>query len=290
MIKLKKLSLKNYCGYHSAEFDFSTKKNTLKNLVCFFGPNGCGKTTLLTAINVVSSAPRFYGRGYDLFFRKMTYHPDYEPSYERYQDVKNKMELIGIFDVDGCDKETVITTEGLVKNELPTDHMEYSYFIDADHPMNTHKFQLHEDMDDVFVDIAKTVYGYDCYLDKKVNDIDEEENVFYTDFVIVKPDGTKVHYRRMSAGERKIATLLRNLCNPLYMSYLDILLVDNFCMHIYKDRHAQMVNKLLDIFPEKQFFITTHSPVLVGMKDVELGINIPAFLDAESLVDVELIH
>jgi predicted ATP-binding protein involved in virulence len=66
-----------------------------------------------------------------------------------------------------------------------------------------------------------------------------------------------------------------------------MILIDNICMHIYKDRHAAMIDELMNIFPNKQFFITTHSPILVGMEDKKLGISIPSFLPQKFLYPVE---
>ncbi len=307
MIKLKRIQLKDYCGYRDAEFDF-TSSGKLKSLVCFFGENGSGKSMLLGAINILSSAHRFYGRNNELFFRKFTYSPDYDPIKTNYEieyannsvwatenfkdkiaESTNHMEMVGIFDTDDGDKKVVITEKGIQENELPKDRLSYGYFIDGDHPMNTQMFQLHTDMDELFVDMAKDIFGLECYLDKKVNDLDGTGDTFYTDFVIIKHDGTKVHYKNMSAGERKIATVLRSLCNPIYIKDLYILMIDNICMHVYKDRHAVMVNKLITSFPDKQFFITTHSPILVGVNDPVYGIDIKPYLPEESLYPIESI-
>ena len=70
----------------------------------------------------------------------------------------------------------------------------------------------------------------------------------------------------MSDGEKKIATLLRDLCNPIYIDDIDIILIDNAEQHIYKDRHYMLYDQLLEKFPTKQILMTTHSAVLVGFK------------------------
>ena len=98
---------------------------------------------------------------------------------------------------------------------------------------------------------------------------------FYTDFILEKPWGTNVHYKCMPDGERKIATLIRNLCNPEYMEEYDLIIVDNIEMHVYWKRHKILIDKLLNTFPEKQFIVTTHSGVL------------PKTLPTENLYDIE---
>ena len=296
------MRLKNYCGYRDAIFDFTYPCGEIKPISCFFGANGSGKSTLLYAIEILCNAYRYYGKDVDLLFRKITYHPDYDPSTEAYKiadgqykgNELHKMELHAIFDTPDGDKEVVIDSTGVVKNELPLrERMSFHYFIDADNPMNLYKFQLHSEMKERFLELARIVYGLECFMGSDSPDLEDAGSHFYTDFIIKKTrygQDTKVHFKRMSDGERKIATLLRDLCNPIYMDMNDIILIDNVCMHIYKDRHAPMINKIMEVFSDKQFFITTHSPILVGMEDKELGIVIEPYLKKEFLYDVESSH
>jgi len=85
---------------------------------------------------------------------------------------------------------------------------------------------------------------------------------FYQDFIIDK-GGVKVHYKSMSAGEKKIATLLRSLCDPSVIDKSDIVLVDNIEMHVYFKRHTRMIDKILTAFPSKQFIVTSHSGIMI---------------------------
>ncbi|MFW6172498.1 MAG: hypothetical protein ACOC5T_02020, partial [Elusimicrobiota bacterium] len=198
----------------------------------------------------------------------------------------DKEVIIGVNNVTDSEKDQNKKVR-VIKNELPRrEAMSYYYLIDADHPSNMYKFQLHSEMKDVFLELAQAVYGMNCHMGSDFADLQDGDESFYTDFIIEKY-GTMVHFKRMSDGERKIATLLRDLCNPIYMNLNDIILIDNICMHIYKDRHATLIEKIVELFPDKQFFITTHSPVLVGMKDVELGITIDPYLKCSSLYDLE---
>ena len=42
-----------------------------------------------------------------------------------------------------------------------------------------------------------------------------------------------------------------------------ILALDNCVMHVYYDRHVQMIECLKDVFQKQQIFATTHSGVLI---------------------------
>jgi AAA15 family ATPase/GTPase len=300
MVKLKKLFLKNYCGYRDTVFDFEVhdKKGdfsiyyeipcdgSVKNLIALFSPNGAGKSNCLKAINYLGSSYQYKGRENDLFFRKMVYHPDYDPTFEGFIKSTEHMEIKGIFNVNGEEKQVIINENGVVLDELPIKDYpkEHTYYIDADNPINLAKFQINSKDIDNFLKMAECVYGFKCSVDGLIEDYGEK---YYTDFIIQKEDGTKVHYRRMSGGERKLTQLCDALCNSIWIDNIDIIIIDSFDKEIYFSRHAKMINTMLDTFPNKQFIIATHSPVLVGMNDEELKIDIPAYLPYECLYNVE---
>lgn len=290
MLKIKNIHLKNYAGYRDCFFDFQRSDKSFVPISAFFGPNGCGKSNCLHAIRIASSAQSLHGRDNSLFFRKMIFHPDYDPSLPHFASYKEEMKIDATYDEDGEEKKVIISSEnGIEKNELTSFHN--SIFIDADHPINMKKFYVDSKYEDLFVDIAETVYGFNVSLEKGVvtyekdmqftgsaeknNEIWEsfnneevggEKYSTYQDLIITKED-VRVHFKSMSDGERKIATLLRNLCDPSIIEKYDIILIDNIEMHVYMQRHARMIDKILESFPNKQFLVTTHSPILVGVDD-----------------------
>jgi predicted ATPase len=311
-MKFKAIELINACGYRRASFDLNPGLNML------YGPNGCGKSNLLYIANILASPTRHQGRDVSMLFRKMIFSSDYNPGYQAFADLGEPMIVQGIF-ADETDNEYCVRLEmdpskmqeleelakypdkgdeyqalieevGIVENDLPESKNEYAFLSNADNPSNMGKFQLEGSVANVFLDIAKAVYGYECYLDKEVEEYDSQtrKNVtFFTDFVLIKDDDGEgfepvhVHYRRMSDGERKIATLLKQLCSPLHRKAHDIYLVDNIEMHVYMARHTLLVDKLQEHFPEKQFIATSHSPLLVGLKGV-----IDPYLSPEHLHEV----
>jgi len=287
MTKLKQLYLKNYCGYRETTFDFTRDDGSLKNIAVFCGSNGCGKSTLLDAINIIASASRYVTKDTSKLFRKITFHPDYDPTYAGFQTSSDPMQIIGIFSCSGEDKTVIIETDKVVRNDLSPKHNSYSYLINADKESERRKFQLHSEMKDTFLELANTIYGYKVFMAQENVDLYGSGESFYTNFIIEKENGVKVHFKRMSDGESKIAKLISSLCNPLYMNGTDIITIDNIVMHIYKNRHAKTVKKILEMFPEKQFFITTHSPILVGVDDDENDIHIKPFIERENIYDIE---
>lgn len=277
------LELINYRGYQHGVFDFTNGKGTVNPISVFYGPNGCGKSTCLEALNMLGNSQMFFGRDNDLQFRKMIYHPDYDPSLPHFIKHKLDMTLRATF----CDEEgnpflAEISSngvgegkkiDGIINMEIPG--RDVVGWIDADHAMNMNKFQIPSDRISQFLRMAKIVYGYPCDIDAKVvttlggtstsNTATQSKArsiTYFQDFIIDKGD-TRVHFKSMSAGEKKIATLLRNLCNPLVVDKPGVILIDNVEMHIYFKRHAKVIDQLLLEFPEKQFIVTTHSQLVI---------------------------
>jgi predicted ATP-binding protein involved in virulence len=187
------------------------------------------------------------------------------------------------FLTDDGDKEVVISSKGVEKNELLKKTSGYMCYVDADHPMANQKFQLDPKYSDRFLKLARNIYQFECEFNEKGTELKsmiEEDKVkqglksevddFYTDFVIHKY-GDSVHFKRMSAGERKIATLLSCVCNPLLIDGREIIGIDNVELHIYWERHPLLVDCLLSQFPEKQFLCTTHSGTLINYVKCKLG-------------------
>lgn len=232
-----------------------------------FGPNGTGKSTLLSAIRILANPRMFMNRDNDLVFRKLTWHPDYDPTTIGFKPSETALMMKAVFiDNDGVEKTVVMDGMGVVVNELPhyrSDQEGFSIFVDADHPINMNKFQLPRESGGSFARLAEAVYGLPVSLGKplKVAELDVSRE-FHIDFTILKGD-VKVHFKRMSDGERKIATLLRHLCSESLHNTSRIVLIDNVEMHIYFKRHPLLAKALCAEFPEHQFITTSHSKAFI---------------------------
>jgi hypothetical protein len=278
-MKLKTLQLSNYAGYREATFNFANEDGSVNPIAIFYGPNGCGKSTGLHAMRILGNLGNLKNRENDLQFRKMIFHPDYDPSLPHFAEHKNTMTLKAVF-TDGQEEFIAEVCsdhqpDGIVRFEIPSRNV--CVFVDADHTINRQKFQLPGDGAELFLDMARIVYGYNVELGRPVSTYEGDDGNlegvgqqidFYQDVIIDKGDA-KVHFKSMSDGEKKIATLLRHLCDPSIMRGTDIVLVDNIEMHVYFERHARMIDKLLASFPDKQFIVTSHSGVMINhVRDV----------------------
>lgn len=280
-MKIKTLQLKNYAGYRDATFDFTNENGEIVPIGVFFGPNGCGKSTLLHAMRILGNLGNIKNRQNDLFFRKMIFHPDYDPTMQHYIQHKNTMAIKAVFTDGARDYNVEINSDhgpdGIVCCEIPDRNI--CIFADADHTINRQKFQLPADGSELFLDMAKIVYGYDVSLGRAVSTYEAEDEAgegtglrvdFYQDVIIDKGDA-RVHFKSMSDGEKKIATLLRQLCDPTIVHNSKIVLVDNIEMHVYFERHARMIDKLLATFPDTQFLVTSHSGVMIDHIRTKFG-------------------
>ena len=268
MINLKKIKFINYRGYKNIEFDFFDKK-----WIVFYGPNGIGKSAFLHGISLLSSPWSLETReDTTLFFRRLTFHPDYQPGLEGFDKNKTELYMEAVFSVDRENKKVILQNNwipeesGVILNELK-DIYSIAFNPDADNPMNTQRFQIVVDYAKQFLDFAEDVYGFKGELPENSLVQENKDISFYTDFVITKFNGVKVHYRSFSAGERKIATLISSLFNQVFMNGFykqSILLIDNVCLHIYFKRHMNMIKNLEKFFPNNQIIATTHSPIIIN--------------------------
>ncbi len=263
---LKKIRLAKFCGYEDATFEFE------KPIALFFGPNGIGKSTLLEAIRIVSNPKVFDDRrqGAEVYLRPLIRDTDYIPIADAILEKEKERMLVEAYflDYEGKEFRVSFDDKGFIRNDLPRRHGSYLYYLDADNPMNWSKFQLIDVHAQRFVEMAEEIYGYKVDLDGEVRDkltgADgiTVNNVFYQDLIIYK-GGDKVHFPRLSAGEKKIATMIRMLCNPDNTDDRGIILIDNIEMHVYFKRHERMLAKLQEYFSDKQIIATTHSKSMI---------------------------
>ena len=288
MVKLKSVKFKNYCGYRDFTLDL-TEGDDVKKWVMLYGPNGTFKSTFIRAIESLAT-PSFFTKKKNLMtFRKLKHHHDYHAGSEpMYSDVNDLM-MEGVFLVDGAEKRVILEDNirgvifagrqvdeekgeisGVRLNELSSSEQGI-IFIDADNRNMMNKFQIIAELEEQFCDFTKAVYGLNCYCPSKA--VAYDHGIEYrTDFVIEKKDGIKVHYKRFSDGEKKIATLVSSLFKRAYKDSPDrenksIVAVDNVALHIYWKRHMTLIRKMEEYFPDKQFIATTHSPIIIKEMD-----------------------
>lgn len=267
MLTLKSLRLVNFGGYRDTTFKFDA---TRQPIALFFGPNGYGKSTILEAIRFTSNPLVFKDRekGAWLYLKPWTYDNNYSAAGANVKIARNELYVHAIYDQDGSERNVVLGNDGFIVNELEEQHRGYAFYADADNPINWAKFQLHSELAEKFIKLAEAMYGFEVDLDNEVKDQIAEPDgsisthLFYQNITITKGKD-KVPFTRMSAGEKKIATLIRQLCDPDSLLGRDIILIDNMEMHVYFKRHPKMLRSLREHFNGKQFLATTHSSIMV---------------------------
>ena len=295
MLYLTKLKLQNFCNYESYTFDLKQQNGSPYRYVCLYGPNGFGKTSLLEAISLLTAnqtqrdqesvkrSLRKYVRNKDYnLYEKISGYKYSDELITDYKDNLQDMVIEGTYELDEKEYVVTLTQNGFVRNDFNPGpwgdkHLLYrqriSHFITSDNDLALSKFQLRSSQIKTFEEIISTVMRFkaECIPPSGVHLMDHD---YCTDFVIHKKDH-KIHYKRMSAGEKKIAKSFSQLLNLVYdlehpnrgeivlKNYPRILLLDNIEMHIYYDRHVAMVDCIKKYFPTQQIFATTHSSVLI---------------------------
>jgi len=259
-IKLKSITFKNFKIFDDYSFDF-TVGDKQQSFVCFFGPNGCGKTTVLEIIQLIFS--RFEGYGKD----RLKY---YLGKSVRHVDGKRG----GIYGDDDFlitaqitsslgDYEIQLNKNGFIKDhpaEIKSIVYRLCFFARFDQEL--HQFNLPRDKWDVFKDLFESVTGFE--IEEKISIFDESVDPVQADILnqyvlgfLVKKPYEIINHTECSAGERKIiksfSTLLSKEYNP------QIILIDNMAMHVESGRHIDLVKATKRCFPTSQIFSTTHS-------------------------------
>ncbi|MGB0931248.1 MAG: AAA family ATPase, partial [Chitinophagales bacterium] len=91
-----------------------------------------------------------------------------------------------------------------------------------------------------------------------------------------------IQVNQMSAGEKGLLSLVADIVRRLILANSDmenplegngIVLIDEIDLHLHPKWQRNIVPKLRKIFPNIQFVVTTHSPVVLGAvsKDVFIG-------------------
>lgn len=99
--------------------------------------------------------------------------------------------------------------------------------------------------------------------------------LLFDEVVIDKTIGDKtemLYLNQMSSGEKVLLGLVADLTRRLYLANTEgdllhgngIVLIDEIDLHLHPKWQRKVLTKLLEIFPDVQFVVTTHSPVILG--------------------------
>lgn len=260
-VKIKSIRFQNFKAFDDVKFDF-VNDNKLQPFICFHGPNGCGKTTILEAITLIFS--KLEGREEShlrALLGKSVRHIDgsQRAQYNKDDDFLITSEISSSIG----DYEIQINKSGFIKDhpvEIKDVIYRLCYYARFDQEL--HQFQLNRQQWPLFKELFESVTGFE---------ITEKEGVFSESsdsvqanilkkyvlgFWINKPDEI-ISHKECSAGERKIiksfSTLLNKECMP------SVVCIDNAEMHVESGRHINLIESMKKCFPTSQIFTSTHS-------------------------------
>lgn len=335
-MKITNLSIQNFRGIETAEFEFHNRLNV------FIGENGAGKSTVLNCLAILlsrltwriiskSSSGRFFTEE-DVYRGKTkttnTIHAEifgkkYEwtagKSIERskkqtlshQEDIKSivahinaNLELDGHFNIPliafYSTNRSVVSVPLKVRKQHKFDQIEslensllgkreesdfklfFEWFRNREDAENETFRQLHKE-DKSHID--------NNYIDPQLEAVRTAIHRLMPDFkslqvkrkpslrMVVKKGTNEFRIQELSDGEKCLLALVADMArriamaNPSMSNPLEaesIFLIDEIELHLHPAWQRMIVPKLLEVFPNCQFFITTHSPQILGeIHDIE---------------------
>jgi len=259
-VKIKFIHFQNYKAFDDVMFDF-TENGQCKSFICFHGPNGSGKTTILETISLIFS--RLEGREKDkirALLGKSVRHIDGVQK-AIYND-EDFLITAGISSSIG-NYEVQINKNGFLKNH-PSEIKDivYRLYYWARYDQELHQFQLMRSKWPIFKDLFESVTGFEIEETKSVFNESEDPvqseilDKYVLGFMIHKPDEI-ISHKECSAGERKVIKSFSTLLNKEYNP--TIVCIDNAESHVETGRHIQLIESMKKCFNGSQIFVSTHS-------------------------------
>lgn len=262
-IRIKSIHFLNYKTFKNYEFDF-TNESGIMDFICFIGPNGGGKSTVLNAIQLLFT--RFEGR--DLLrlpqnLGKLVRHVG-----KSMDGVYGDDDFLLTAQIQSSvgDYEVQMNKRGFIKDHPPEiKEIVYRlcYFSKFDRDLD--KFQLERGKWGKFKELFEAVTGFKIEENSDIETYlsgtsDPSMQSLIRDYVLAfyvyKPNGI-IHQKECSDGEKKIIKSFSTLLTIEYMP--EIILVDNIEMHVERSRHISLIEAMKKCFPNSQIFSTTHS-------------------------------
>ena len=272
-ICLKSLELKNFGLYDHVVVDFTSKEpSTVEPLTCLIGPNGCGKTTILNAVQMLFCKFGEYDeqRYKSLFTRYLRNVKEISSIKIEDQDLMVK----GTFSIsNGEDYDVCVTRQNGVVSFHPqsvSDFLPYFCFC-ARFDQELDIFQLKRSEWGRFKNLFEGITGYEIFEDITLFDQSEDTrlNNLIRDYVLgfnARKEGNLIGHKQCSAGEKKIIKTFSTILNKVVQSR--IILIDNAVMHVESERHLNVVKSIEECFVGSQIILTCHSePVRRGFSN-----------------------
>ncbi len=258
---IKSIRFQDFRVFKDCEFSFENKK-----FVCFIGPNGTGKSTSLSIIQLLFQ--RF--EGYEISRLKAYLGKAVRnEGDDLYSGIYTKNDFLVTANIQIGEEniEIKINKSGFM-NDYP-EHLKsllYRLCFTTGFDKSLDKFQLVRTKWESFKELFEAITGYEIEEQKVQLSLSEdpiEEKMmqdYVLGFIVRKPQGV-VSHKNCSDGERKVIKSLSTLLNMVPTPR--IICIDNIEMHVEIQRHMPLINALKKCFPDSQIFSTTHSPRVI---------------------------
>jgi energy-coupling factor transporter ATP-binding protein EcfA2 len=290
-VKIRSIRFQKYKAFDDVTFDFWDEDlKDCKPFVCFHGPNGCGKTTILEAITLIFS--RLEGRESEhlrALLGKSVRHID--GVQRAIYNKKDDFLLTAHLKTSLGDYEVQINKTGFIKdhpNEIKDIIGRLCYYARFDQEL--HQFQLNRKSWKFFKDLFESVTGFKIkeqtgvFSDSSDPVQAEMLRKYVLGFMVHKPDEI-ISHKECSAGERKIIKSFSTLLNKEYMP--EVVCIDNAEMHVESGRHIHLMESIKRCFPKSQIFTSTHSYQISKNFGAKNQLYDLRFLKASSLIKKE---
>ena len=283
-IRIKSIRFQNYKVFSDYTFDFVNSNDSIKNFLCFIGPNGTGKSTILSATRML------FGNFSEMTTERLNFNLGRAVRHSNgYKDnsltnddfcITAKIQT----DVVGCEEyEVVLNRNGFLKDH-PIEIKEnlYRLYFYTRFDQELQNFQLIRSQWGTFKNIFEAITGYKIKekFDVFSSSFDDKQkgllDKYVLAFTVKKPHETILH-KECSDGERKIIKSFSTLLNLEIKP--QIIMTDNVEMHVESSRHLRLTKEMKSCFPDSQIFTTTHS--------YHISRN---FTEREQIYDLRIIH
>ncbi|GAG28578.1 unnamed protein product, partial [marine sediment metagenome] len=160
-VRIKSIHFQNYKVFENFELDLLSKESC-KPFACFFGPNGCGKTTILDGIQLIFS--RFEGRdqqSLQALLGKSVRHVDGKQTGGIYGE--EDFLITANLECSLGDYEVKINKSGFLEDKdhpVEIKNVLYRLCFYARFDQELHQFQLARNKWELFKDLFESVTGF----------------------------------------------------------------------------------------------------------------------------------
>lgn len=303
-IKIKELTLKDYCCFDDVKFDFTNNGGTVHQWTVFLGNNNTGKTSILKAIAnlrpTLVQMPVFkknLGTIQDnvfipnLLLDRLSWDYSVEANIgivERWGFNKgafsqstlplDKTILIYGYGVSRYPGSTSLSqdkrppSETLFSSDARLTNLE-EWLMQLDYASKNNVEAATERLET----IKKLICGK---LFPEIQDFKFESSDELHSYVLFQTKDGWFRYTQLGYGYQSMLSWIVDLCRRMFDAYPDsknplhegaIVLVDEIDLHLHPKWQREIISYLSEAFPKVQFIVTTHSPLVVqSMEDINL--------------------